>query len=240
MREFFVSHLGDDSNDGSMKRPFRTPNRAKVCLRDWGIMRGHEDVTVYLHGGIYLLRRPWLFRAPDSGHPRCQITYAAYPGERALLSGGRTLTGWRDYRDGWMLELPEVRDGWWQIHSLYANEVRLSPEAWIFNQRSGLLMYYPQPGERIDDTEFVTPAVNCLLHVDGTTENPVQYLGFEGLDIAFTDAPASTDAAAVRFTHAWHCAFSRNVIRHVGGTPLRWENCLECRNELNILEEAGV
>jgi hypothetical protein len=49
-----------------------------------------EPVTVLIHGGTYLLSEPFVLTPEDSN-----VTYAAYPGERPIISGGRRITGWQ-------------------------------------------------------------------------------------------------------------------------------------------------
>jgi hypothetical protein len=49
-----------------------------------------EPVTVLIHGGAYRLSETFVLTPEDSN-----VTYAAYPGERPILSGGRRITGWQ-------------------------------------------------------------------------------------------------------------------------------------------------
>lgn len=46
------------------------------------------DLLVYLRGGTYTLTAPWTFGQADSGQNGHRVLYAAFPGERPLLSGG--------------------------------------------------------------------------------------------------------------------------------------------------------
>ncbi len=39
-----------------------------------------------------------VFTPADSGTAAAPITYAAYPGEQPVLSGGRAITGWQQWR----------------------------------------------------------------------------------------------------------------------------------------------
>ena len=52
------------------------------------------DAVVLIRGGTYRLARPLVFGPEDGGTKRHSITYAAYPGERPLFSGGRRISGW--------------------------------------------------------------------------------------------------------------------------------------------------
>ena len=70
-------------------------------------------VTVLVREGTHYLAEPLVFGPGDSGSEDGVITYAAYPGEQPVLSGGRRIAGeWRPYKDGiWMCSLPEATGG---------------------------------------------------------------------------------------------------------------------------------
>lgn len=76
-----------------------------------------EHVTVLLRGGTYRLAEPFVLLPEDSN-----ATYAAYPGERPVLSGGRVIRGWQQGRGGlWSAKLPEVAAGKWLFRQLFVN-----------------------------------------------------------------------------------------------------------------------
>ena len=90
---FYVSPSGSDRNPGTKARPFRTLDRARDAARK--VRRPlHGDVVVRLLGGTYRLTHPLTLRAADSGGNGYDIVYAAAPGSRPLISGGRRITGW--------------------------------------------------------------------------------------------------------------------------------------------------
>jgi hypothetical protein len=107
---FYVSPEGNDAWTGGLAAPSASrsdgPLRTVAGARD-GIRRlkaktgqPARAVTVLLRGGVYTLAEPLIFRPEDSGTPQARVTYAGYPGETAVLSGGRRITGWkRDSRD---------------------------------------------------------------------------------------------------------------------------------------------
>lgn len=55
---------------------------------------GSRDVRVLLDGGTYELDAPLRFDAKDGGANGHTVTWANAPGEKAVLSGGQTVTGW--------------------------------------------------------------------------------------------------------------------------------------------------
>lgn len=77
-----------------------------------------KDILVYIRGGFYSLNRPLIFE-PDDGGERVEtnlptgafeyhklkdhyVTYAAYPGERPVISGGVPVTGWKNAGNNWV------------------------------------------------------------------------------------------------------------------------------------------
>jgi parallel beta-helix repeat protein len=72
---FYVSPNGSDRNDGSISHPWATPNHAA------GVLQAGQ--TVYLRTGRYALNQQ--IRARNAGTQKAWITYAAYPGETAII-----------------------------------------------------------------------------------------------------------------------------------------------------------
>ena len=52
------------------------------------------DIVITLRGGAYELTSPLVLTAADGGANGHQVIYQAFPGEKPVLSGGRTITGW--------------------------------------------------------------------------------------------------------------------------------------------------
>ena len=98
--------------------PLATPGQALRQARR--LSREGRRVEVRLAGGVYELDRPLLFTPADSGQ-----VWAAEPGERPVLSGGRRLSGWlvgeHQGRPCWSLDLPEVRAGLWNFTQLWVD-----------------------------------------------------------------------------------------------------------------------
>lgn len=92
--EFHVAPTGDDGNPGTLERPFATVERARDAVRELraaGPVEG--SVTITLRGGIHALPRTLRLEAEDSGTAEAPVVIRAYEGERPVLSGGRTITG---------------------------------------------------------------------------------------------------------------------------------------------------
>ena len=126
-RDFFVSLRGSDENPGTRQRPFRTVERARDAVR--ALRRESTPcapVTVYLRRGTYSLASPLVFLPEDGGQADCPVTYRAYQKENVVISGGRTVTGWKESRRGgqriWSVSLPA--SGKPVLHQLWVNGVR--------------------------------------------------------------------------------------------------------------------
>ncbi len=67
-----------------------------------------RSVRVLLASGTYPREKPLRLDERDSGHDGRTVTWAAAPGARPVLSGGRTLGGWSPNPDGtWSAGVPE-------------------------------------------------------------------------------------------------------------------------------------
>jgi hypothetical protein len=99
---FYVSPSGNDNNPGSANRPFKTLHRAQEAVRKWG--NGSAPIKVLVREGTYYLQSSLIFLPEDSGKSDGQVVYAASPGERVTLSGGRKLIcNWIPYKAGIMM-----------------------------------------------------------------------------------------------------------------------------------------
>jgi hypothetical protein len=120
--EFHVSPGGSDAHPGTPEKPFATVERARNAIRELPL---REPPTVLLHGGTYRLSKTLEFLPDDSGTQDAPITYAALAGERPVISGGRSIAGWKA-GDGhlWQTTIPEVKQGGWHFHQLFVNGQR--------------------------------------------------------------------------------------------------------------------
>ena len=123
--DFHVSPQGDDNWSGRFAEanvdktdgPFATLDAARRAVRELGPTR---PLTVLLRGGTYQLRHPVVFGSHDSGAEDAPITYAAYPGETPILSGGMTINDWKPYRDSiYQAELPRLEDRYYRFRQLF-------------------------------------------------------------------------------------------------------------------------
>jgi len=98
-QEIFVSPEGKDSWSGTLKKPYRTLQRAQEAVRT--IKQDTDaDITVYLRGGVYPLEQTWTFTPEDGGKDGQAITYEAYRQELVFVHGGKELKGWQADENG--------------------------------------------------------------------------------------------------------------------------------------------
>jgi len=122
-RVFFVSNLGNDhwsgllpagnaaSNDGpfaSLEKARDAARTLRMQDREKGIT--NRDIKIVVRGGTYNLTKPLLFTPADSGANNHPTIYTAFPGERPVISGGRTIAGWK--KGPGALWTAKVRKGW--------------------------------------------------------------------------------------------------------------------------------
>jgi hypothetical protein len=103
---FFVALDGSDAWSGTLATPtgsdgpFATIAAAQLAVRGYVAAHPGEPVTVLVRDGTYYLTDALTFTAADSGTQAAPITWAAYPGEAPVVSGGVPITGWTDAGNG--------------------------------------------------------------------------------------------------------------------------------------------
>jgi hypothetical protein len=136
--DFYVAPNGNDEWSG--RHPSPTPNGsdgpkatlegARDAIRYYKAMATlYKPFTVLVRGGTYRVSEPIHFTAQDSGADERPITYAAYPGEKPVFSGGVLIGGWTRQGDSpvWKTVIPEVKAGKWFFRQLFVNGRRAIP-----------------------------------------------------------------------------------------------------------------
>lgn len=96
--EIWVSTKGSDGNPGTAALPLST---LQAALRQARELRRLNDasvnggITIWVRGGTYALKTPVFLRPEDSGSAASPTIVRAVAGEIPVLSGGRTVTGWK-------------------------------------------------------------------------------------------------------------------------------------------------
>jgi len=133
--DFFVSPNGNDGWSGRLPEPrendgpFATVKRAQEAVR--ALLKTQQErqpIRVALCAGTYHLDQTLEFGPEDSGTENAPVVYAAAPGEKVVISGGRRLEGgqWAEVngQNAWAVDIPEVKEGQWNFRQLFVNGER--------------------------------------------------------------------------------------------------------------------
>lgn len=125
-------YVGPDGNDGwsgtlpaaNQERtdgPFQTLGRARDAIRQMKKDTAAAPL-VLVRGGTYYLSEPLILTPDDSGTKDHPVRYAAYPGERPILSGGRPVSGWHQ-GDGnlWTSQIGVQKAQTWSAQQLFVD-----------------------------------------------------------------------------------------------------------------------
>src|SRR5213083_1057382 len=94
-KEYHVSVNGNDANDGSVAKPFKT-----IMAAANKAMPG-DVITV--HAGIY---REQVTPPRGGNSDKERIVYRAVPGEKVMIKGSEVVKGWQlQHHDTWMVKL---------------------------------------------------------------------------------------------------------------------------------------
>ena len=355
--DFHVAPAGTPTNPGTKEQPFATLAQARDAVRKLVAAGLKANVTVLLHGGTYELPETLAFGPEDSGTEPFAITYAAAPGEKVVVSGGRKIAGWKlGEAELWTAEVPGVKEGKWCFRQLFVNGQRAvrartpnrddqaacwqlrgaslakdlkshtyqfspgqlkewrnlsdvecvvfgnweitrkrfektdpatglahmagphgepheammpnggrffylenaiefldKPGEWYLDRQTGVLTYWPLPGQDMAQATAVAPMLTRLIEIKGTPERPVRNLHFKGIDFAHADwAPPPGGylgvqachfvsgshwtkgwgmiEAAIRLECAESCSVENGSIAHLGGCGIELEK--RCQNNL--------
>src|SRR5262245_36250241 len=113
--DLFVAPGGRDDSPGTAEKPLATLAGARDALRRRKARGGlRTGATVLVRGGTYVLSEPLRIGPEDSGTKERPVVYAAYPGEKPVLSGGRAIAGWKQGEGKrWGAELHRRQGGTW-------------------------------------------------------------------------------------------------------------------------------
>ena len=125
----YVAPDGDDGWSGTLPAtnqertdgPFKTLGRAREAIRQ--IKKdAAANPTVLVRGGTCCLSGPLILAPDDSGTKDHPVRYAAYPGEKPILSGGRPVYGWhRAEGDLWTAQVGANESKAWSAQQLFVD-----------------------------------------------------------------------------------------------------------------------
>lgn len=147
-----------------------------------------EPVRVVIQAGTYSITEPLVFTPADSGTAEAPITYAAAPGSRPVISGGKPVTGFKVEPDGtWTTTV----DPDWKFEQLWVNGKRAvrarEPDEFFFYLRNGREQMGktkgPSPRTIARQTLYADPAdLTPLLNVPESERAGIQALFFHKWD----------------------------------------------------------
>jgi parallel beta-helix repeat protein len=143
-----------------------------------------------------------------------------------------------------------------QRYCIYgAREALDRPGEWYLDRKSDDLYYWPKAGEHINKTEIIAPVAGRLIEIQGTSDQPVSHLTFEGLQFSHANFPIPAEGfspsqaafnvgGAIYAEYMTHCMMQDCRIGHIGqyGIELN-QGCRQnrlVRNEIFDLGAGGV
>ena len=140
-----------------------------------------------------------------------------------------------------------------------------APGEWYLNERTGVLIYVPRPGEKADQIEVIAPVARALLSVRGSDKAPVRNVHFKGLTFmhaAWLLPPAGYVSgqatvherrdgsdqqqarkmmeSALTFELAENCSVTDGRLAHLGMSGIRFgPRTRRCRLVGNIIEDVS-
>ncbi len=154
---FYVSPDGNDSNDGSVKKPFATFAAAQKAVR---------SVNSSMQGNIYIVFREGTYTEEislyqsDSGKNGYDVVLMSYPEEKAEFYGGQKVTGFKkvDGKPYYKTSLEDMSS----VRQFYANGIvqprstavtRILPEDWLNGEEMDGFLVKTENLENITDTD---------------------------------------------------------------------------------------
>ena len=148
--------------------------------------------------------------------------------------------------------------GYWETNQRYyvenALELLDQPGEWYLNRETGVLTYWPMPGERIGKTEVVAPRLTEFVRLAGQPDKGefVQHVTIRGLTFHHADwvldpkGNSSTQAAVevpatITADGALHCAVENCEVAHIGTYGIWFRRgCKDGRIQHNRLFDLGA
>ncbi|MDO5580197.1 MAG: right-handed parallel beta-helix repeat-containing protein [Planctomycetia bacterium] len=119
--DYHVSPQGNDANDGSSEKPFKTIQKALDTISQKKI--AEKDRTVYLADGFYYLDSTIRITANHNG-----LNLTAEKGARPILCGGKPLTQWKKEGKFLTADVPNGDFRYLAINGSFAERTRLPEE----------------------------------------------------------------------------------------------------------------
>ncbi len=126
----YVSPSGNDAWSGKIAKsnatrtdgPLASLDGARMAVRRVHSQSPDASVRVRFATGRYEITTPVKFTKEDSGSVGAPVIFEASPGARPIISGGRSISGFKMRSDGlWEARVPTVQSGKWYFEQLWVN-----------------------------------------------------------------------------------------------------------------------
>ncbi len=104
----------------------------------------------------------------------------------------------------------------------------LKPGQWYLDRTAGELVYWPLPGEDMDQAEVIAPTIESIIRIRGTEKSPAKDITIHGLTLSVTTTPLEAGGfgagkfdGAVSVTFAENCCLLGLEIANVGGQGIK-------------------
>ncbi|GHT35213.1 hypothetical protein FACS189427_04020 [Planctomycetales bacterium] len=121
--EWFVSPNGDDNNPGTKDKPFASLEKVRDAARSDKKLNGDKPQTIHFAEGEYLMTKPFVLTAEDSGTTANPVIYSGIEG-KTVFSGGVEIKNWKNENGIWSADLPVVNGQKVYFEQLFIGERR--------------------------------------------------------------------------------------------------------------------
>jgi hypothetical protein len=113
------------------------------------------------------------------------------------------------------------------------------PGQWYLDRDNGQIVYWPLPGENIDEVIAYAPTQNVVLKFNGTLDEPLKDITLKGIEIGITTTPlvaggfgAGNFEGAIEGTYVNNLTIESVTVKWAGGQGIRINNThkLRCIN----------
>jgi parallel beta-helix repeat protein len=203
--DFVVAPNGRDTNPGTEDQPLASLAGARDAVRHKLAAGGSNDITVLFRGGLYPLPAPVVFDWHDSASGNATITYAAWPKEVPVFSGGRLISGWKKTNDSvWIATIPEARNSQWPFRCLYIGD---QPRTLARTPNNGNYFRMVGPDPNAPDRSFEFGINDMRIWAKVTEANVVALINWESCSLPI--AQVNPESSIVTLTGPLKCPSRR-------------------------------
>lgn len=137
-RDIYLSPNGNDSNNGTRKKPLKTVEKAVEIIHK----SDDKQITVFLDNGIYPVENPLVFTNPENGKLP-EVTFKAMKKQIPVISGGVQVKNWTKNNNGfWEAEISGHIEKAGNVRELFidgkrATRARFPNEGYLHVKKAG-------------------------------------------------------------------------------------------------------